>query len=557
MTGFQPPTTPGGADLASLFDLTPDVPAGQDSAPPQPRQVEPELAPVESPAPIAAAPPANATPLQPKSHDLPSGLTPGGGFTAPQDGPAALAPTVAGTPPGTAGLPSQANSTDTRNDAAWKLSQSRRVSESARLWPIADTVLASIGSDPTVQVLANNLVLERDPIDDARQRAEFFEALKPRLALSGVQIPDPRDVEPVLSLAYDEILGISVLGDLWRDPDITEIMVDRWDRIVIERDGKLQLTDIRFRDAEHANAVARSLAMRVSDRAVSRAIPLVTAELPHARVTFAYGSVVKGGLSITIRKFRDLLSLNQLLAYESLNQQMVDFLNDAVTCRVGILVSGGTGTGKTTIINLLSSFIPDTERVLTIEDAFELSLSNTHVVSLQTKEASSSDDTVSVTLADLLRNTLRMRPDRIIVGEIREGDGASVMLSAANTGHDGTMTTIHANSASMAVNERLPDLVRQVRTTSDDASIKRSISSAFDLVVQVSRGRGGRRYISEISAVDMVGSDGSVRLDPVFRAEPDSEGRPVFTFHGVPRDTVLAERLNEKGVLNRWVATQA
>lgn len=548
MTGFTPPDRAGGADLAALFDLTPDVATDtENSTPPQPRQsVQPPEA-----APIA---------LNAQSKSLPPEFQPGAGFMSPTPHEAhahAQDSVTAGAPPVPPTAPPPTSSPVHATVVAQAPETNRRIVESQRLWPIADLVLQSIGSDPTVQVLTNELELTRDPVEDSRQRTHFFDTIKPRLALAGVQIPDPRDVEPVLSLAYDEILGISVLGDLWRDPDVTEIMVDRWDRIVVERNGRLELTNITFRDAEHANAIARSLAMRVSDRAVSRTIPLVTAELPQARVTFAYGAVVKGGLSITIRKFRDLLSLDQLLAYQSLTPQMVDFLQDAVTSRVGILVSGGTGTGKTTIINLLSSFIPDTERVLTIEDAFELSLSNTHVVSLQTKEASSSDDTVSVTLADLLRNTLRMRPDRIIVGEIREGEGATVMLSAANTGHDGTMTTIHANSAEMAVNERLPDLVRQVRTVSDDTSIKRSIASAFDLVVQVSRGRGGRRYISQIASVDAVTGTGDVRLDPIFRAEPDSDGKPVFTFLGVPRDTLLAERLSEKGVLEKWVTKRA
>ena len=278
-------------------------------------------------------------------------------------------------------------------------------------------------------------------------------------------------------------------------------MVDRWDKITVEKNGKLQETTLKFKNAEHAASVARNLAIRISDRALSSSIPLVTAELPNARVTFAFGAVVKGGLSITLRKFRRLLTLDELKAKRSLSEDMVSFLSDAVRARAGILVSGGTGTGKTTIINLLSTFIPENERVITIEDAFELNISAKHVVSLQTKEASSRDDQISITMADLLRNTLRMRPDRIIVGEIREGEGASVMLAAANTGHDGTMTTIHASSADLALNERLVDLVRDVRNSPDEA-IKRTIMAAFDVVVQVSRGRKGQRYISDIAVVD-------------------------------------------------------
>ena len=286
------------------------------------------------------------------------------------------------------------------------------------------------------------------------------------------------------------------------------------------------------------------LALKVSDRAVSRAIPLVTAELPSARVTFAFGAVVKGGLSITIRKFRPLLGLEDLLRYGSLDEAMVAFLSDAVRARAGILVSGGTGTGKTTIVNLLSSFIPDTERVVSIEDAFELKLANTHVVSLQTKEASSLDDTVSVSLSELLRNTLRMRPDRIIVGEIREGAGAMVMLSAASTGHDGTLTTVHANSADGAVNERLPDLIRQSRGGLETETILRSIINAFDLVIHVTRTRDGRRYLSEVSALCGI-VDGRIELQPVFSGTETSEGIR-FERYPLGSDTELHRRLADR-----------
>lgn len=442
-------------------------------------------------------------------------------------------------------------------DQSMEAAMDRRFSDSERLWPVVDQVLAVASSDPILQAKAAGLEFTRDLNEDAAQRETLFEALKPRLAGAGVQITDPRDVAPILQMAYDELLGISVLGDLWRDDDVTEIMVDRWDHIVVERKGILENTRVKFRDAEHANSVARALALRVSDRAVSRTIPLVTAELPKARVTFAYGAVVKGGLSITIRKFKDLMGLDRLLSLGSLNQGMVDFLTDVVEARSGVLVSGGTGTGKTTIINMLSSFIPDTERVITIEDAFELQLSNTHVVSLQTKEASSKDDTVEVSLADLLRNTLRMRPDRIIVGEIREGEGAIVMLAAANTGHDGTMTTLHASSADMAVNERLVDLARQVRANSDDTSIRRSILNAFDIVVQVSRGKHGRRYLSEISVLSHISDNGAIVLDPVFFAEPHPDGTVTYQFRGIKPGTVLAGRLEEKGTLDRWLKQQS
>lgn len=430
---------------------------------------------------------------------------------------------------------------------------SRRYSDADRLWPIVDQVMTVASSDVRIQQKAGQLELTRDAQAESEQREDLYRALKPLLASHGLRIPDPSDIPPVLGMAYDELVGISVLGELWRDDSITEILVDRWDRITIERGGKLELTPVRFRDASHAAAVARSLALRVSERQVSRSINLVTAELPRARVQFAYGPVVRGGLAIAIRKFSELLGLEALRNKGALNEEMESFLRSAVQSRAGVLVSGGTGTGKTTIINLLSSFIPDTERVVTIEDAFELSLANTHVVSLQTKEASSADDTVSVSLSNLLRATLRLRPDRIIVGEIREGEGAEVMLAAANTGHDGTMTTVHANSADMAVNERIVDLVRQNRASTDDA-IRRTIASAFDLVLQVDRGRKGNRFISAIAQVDRnLIVDGSIVPLPLFIGEDDGNGGTRFRAAGLVRpDTALGRRLTDAGHSN-WV----
>jgi pilus assembly protein CpaF len=412
------------------------------------------------------------------------------------------------------------------------------------IWPIVEQFRNFVSTDAVLQSKAKDLVLTRDAEVNEQQKREILALLTKSLAARGGTAYQPEQMGPALDLLYDEIVGISVLGELWRDDNVTEIMVDRWDRVVVESNGRLMVTDVRFRDPEHANDVARSLALRVSDRSVSQKLPLVTAELPQARVTFCYGPVVRGGLSITIRKFRPLLTLDTLLANNSVNQELVELLRDLVHARATILVSGGTGTGKTTIINLLSSFIPDSERVITIEDAFELQLTNTHVVSLQTKEASSSDDQVSVTLSDLLRNTLRMRPDRIIVGEVREGEGALTMLAAANTGHDGTMTTIHANSPSMAVNERLTDLIRQTRATPDDVA-KRTIASAFDVVVQVSRSAKGQRFISEVAAIEPSSIvAGQAIPETIFVGEETPDGKIAFRRSGRIRvDSRLGRKL--------------
>lgn len=421
-----------------------------------------------------------------------------------------------------------------------------------RIWPYVDQTLAVIGADTTLQKLSTTLTLTQDTNVYKKQRAEFDNAVRPRMASAGITVTGSEDIERVIEKSFDEITNISVLGQLWRDAEVDEILVDRWDSISAERNGVLEKTALSFRSAKHAESIARALALKVSDRAVSRSIPLVTAELPSARVAVAFGSVVKGGLSVTIRKFRALLDLDTLLKLGSLNKEMVDFLSDAITARASILVSGGAGTGKTTIINLLSQFIPASERVITIEDAFELQMSNTHVVSLQTKEASSRDDTVGVTLADLLRSTLRMRPDRIIVGEIREGEGAIVMLAAANTGHDGTMTTIHANSPDMALNERLPDLVRQARGGRDDGAITRSVAGAFDIVLQVNRSRRGYRYVAYIGAITGVDpATQRIQIEPIF-VGVDSATGVNFTRSKLRADTNIGQRLFERTGA-RWI----
>jgi len=421
------------------------------------------------------------------------------------------------------------------------------------LWPKVEEVLSVISQEGGLQKIANAMVITQDSSVHTNQLQVLTQALRPVLAFRKVNLGRDADITQVIAVVCDELCGVSVLGPLYRDGSIDEILVDRWDVVSVEVGGTLMETRISFKNPEHASSIARVLAQKVSSRAVSNSIPLVSAELPGARLTVAYGSVVKGGLSITIRKFRKLLDLDDLLNVQSLSKDVADFLRDCVQCKAGILVSGGTGTGKTTIINILSNFIPDTERVITIEDAFELKLANKHVVSLQTKEAASMDDAIAVTLADLLRNTLRMRPDRIIVGEIREGLGATVMLDAASTGHEGTMTTIHANDVRSAVNERLPALIRQVRS-GDAVSVLRSIAGSFDVVLQVNRGRQGLRYISNVSAIgDVDYTCDMLEVSPIFVGEQDTDGVPEFTRVPVGTDTPLGKRLMQYGK-TEWLA---
>lgn len=430
--------------------------------------------------------------------------------------------------------------------------------ERERLATTITAVLGAISAEPAVSHEVGQWRLTRDHDLYAEQRQNLERLLGSVLHQHGVSIGNPRDTPAVLDAVYDELVGIGPLGEVWRDDEITEILVDGWDRVAVERDGSLHLTPIRFRDKEHAARLARDLATSVSDRALNITNPLVTAELERARASFAYGPVVKSGLSISIRKFRPLLQMDALLERGALSADMIEFLRQCVAARATLLVSGGTGTGKTTMLNALSEYIPDHERVVTIEDSFELSLSNQHVVSLQTKERASADDTVRITLADLLVNALRMRPDRIVVGEIREPNGARAMLQAATTGHDGTMTTIHANTPTMALSDRLSDLQREA-TGAPDEVCKRTVATAVDLVVQVLR-KHGKRFISEIAVVDrsMV-RDGDIVAETVFFGDVDADGAVTFRHAGSVRaDTDLGHKLVDAGFsLGRWQVAHA
>ena len=436
-----------------------------------------------------------------------------------------------------------------------------QLSSQLHLYEIVDQLLSFVAQDAQLQVMVNDFILTRDIALDRHQRATLQEKVAPRLVDSNISIGNPRDIDTVFDLAYDEMIGISVVGDLWRDESVDEILIDSWDKICVERFGRIVETGRRFRSPEHALGVARRLSQLVSDRAVSRTNALVTAQLPRARVQFIWGNVAASGLAVSIRKFRDLLGMDKLLEFASLSEEMRDFLSDAVHARATILVSGGTGTGKTTMINALSEFIPDSERVITIEDSYELSLSNRHVVALQAKGRSSSDDTVFINQEDLMVASLRMRPDRIIVGEIREPSAAAVMLQAANTGHDGTMTTLHASSVSVALNNRMVSLLMRSGVGFSDEVARSEVSQAIDLVIQISR-RGGRRFVSEIALVDPSYLEtGLVRALPLFvgefRARMTEGGETVadITYRQIgriPTSSGLGIKLGDLGDVSRW-----
>ena len=431
----------------------------------------------------------------------------------------------------------------------------QRLASQERFFVMVDRILGLINQDPELQAWANHIVLTRDRELDAAQRADFEKKISPRMLDARISLDSPADARAVLDLAYDELLGISILGDLWRDESVDEICIDAWNKIAVERRGHLERTGYRFRSPDHARSVARQMSQKVSDRGVSNVNSLITAQLPQARVQFVYGPLSSEGLAITIRKFRPLMGMAKLLEVGAVTQEMAEFLGACVRARATIIISGGTGTGKTTAINALSEFIPDDERVITIEDAFELQLSNTHVVSLQAKQRASSDDMVIVSQADLLVASLRMRPDRIVVGEIREPAAAAVFFDAANTGHDGSMTTIHADSPVVALNNRLSALLMRSVGGFSERVARESVGQAVHLVVQISRLRG-KRFVSDIAVVDTRYVDETgIRPRSVFAGEVSLSGEVTHRRVGsVGSDTQLAIKLRDAGEeVQRWL----
>ncbi len=431
---------------------------------------------------------------------------------------------------------------------------SSRAAAAAQLWPAVQQILGIIQSDQELQRITMNLELTRDRQRDDLQRTQLFNALVTRIGnVPLLQRMRREELIMAAEIAYDELLGISVVGPFWRDDSVSEILIDSWDKVVIERNGRLEHTPVKFKDLDHVRQVARNLALVTSDRALSAANPAVTADVAGARVAFTIDKIVKSGVAIAIRKFGRLMDADGLLRVGAWNDEVQAFLADCVRARANVLVSGGTGAGKTTLINALSGFIPQDERVVTIEDAFELQLRAAHWVQLQTKEAASSDDEVRVTLADLLVHTLRLRPDRIIVGEIREPAGAVVMLQAAVTGHDGTMTTIHANDVFQALNFRLAFLARTGGNMDQDIAAM-EVASAIDVVVQVVREQG-RRFLHTVSAVDAADCRNSRVVPQEIFSGSLRDGEVVFErVGGVDPASVLGQKLHVAGLLERWKA---
>jgi pilus assembly protein CpaF len=305
--------------------------------------------------------------------------------------------------------------------------------------------------------------------------------------------------ERVAQEVLDEVFGLGPLEPLLADPSISDILVNTYKQVYIERRGMLELTNIQFRDDTHLMSIIERIVSAIGRR-VDESSPMVDARLADgSRVNAIIPPLAVDGPCLSIRRFaRERLNGEDLVANNSLTQPMLDLLKGCVKARLNILVSGGTGAGKTTLLNVLSSFISDRERIVTIEDAAELQLHQEHVVRLETRP-SNVEGKGAVHQRQLMINSLRMRPDRIIVGEVR-GEEALDMLQAMNTGHDGSLTTVHSNSPRDALS-RLETMVAMSNLNIPTVAIRRQIASALDLVVQVSRLSDGTRRVTNVSEI--------------------------------------------------------
>ena len=364
-----------------------------------------------------------------------------------------------------------------------------------------------------IENLSRALEGQEIPVD--KQREYVTRGIDEVYERSQLKLPDvirqqlTRDV-------LDEVLGYGPIQPLLDDPEVSEVMVNNAKSVYVEKKGQLTKTPIVFENDQHVLRVIDKIILPLGRR-VDADNPAVDARLPDgSRVNAIIPPVAMDGPSITIRKFpKDRLGIQQLIEYGSLTGNMATFLRACVLARLNIIISGGTGSGKTTLLNALSGYIPENERIVTIEDSAELQLQQDHVLRLETKSASI-DGHGGMTVRDLVRNSLRMRPDRIVVGECRGGEALD-MLQAMNTGHDGSLTTVHANAPRDALS-RLETLVMMAGMDLPLKVVRQQIASAVDLIVQQSRLKDGTRKVTDITEVAGMEGD-TVVLTDVFKFE--------------------------------------
>ena len=392
--------------------------------------------------------------------------------------------------------------------------------------------------------ISHELEASPPPINQRREvvtqlMESVYESTKLRIA--------PSLKQQIFRDVIDSILGYGPIQPLLEDPTITEVMVNGPKQVYIERAGKLIRTNVAFENDDHVIRIIEKIILPLGRR-VDVDNPTVDARLPDgSRVNAVIPPVAIDGPNITIRKFsKEKLTINQLIQYGSISPKMAEFLEACVVARLNILITGNTSSGKTTLLNILTSFIPGSERIITIEDAAELNLKQKYTVRLETKNAGV-DGTGAVTTRDLVRNALRMRPDRIVVGEVRSGE-AMDMLQAMNTGHDGSMTTLHANSPRDAIS-RIETMAMMAGLDLPLLAIRQQIASAIDLIIHMDRLTDGTRKVVRISEVPRMEGE-VVTLSDLFRFDQtgvNSEGRILGEMRATGLRPIFTPRLEVVG----------
>jgi len=379
-----------------------------------------------------------------------------------------------------------------------------------------------------------------------RKRAE--DVLDRLLEQRKNDIPKDYDRETLKKAVIDSALGFGPLETLLADPSVTEIMVNAPDHIYIEKKGKVQLAELTFTGRDEIYTVIERIVGPIGRR-IDESSPMVDARLPDgSRVNAVIPPLALDSPTVTIRKFPSKkMSTDDLLTFGALTQPMVDFLRLCTVSRKNMLISGGTGSGKTTLLNVLASFIPDGDRIITIEDSAELRLPQEHVVRMETRPVNI-EGKGEITIRDLVKNALRMRPDRIVVGECRGGEALD-MLQAMNTGHDGSLTTAHANSPDDML-RRMETMVMMAGMELPLKAVRELVFSAIDVIIQIARMSDGTRKVISISEVSSM-YEGEIRLQEIFRFAKTgitAEGRVAGTFSATGVVPDFVEELRQAGM---------
>ncbi len=365
-----------------------------------------------------------------------------------------------------------------------------------------------------IEVLDLSLI---DSLDEAMLRREIKRIIERILSENKSSIPlNAGEREMFVREVQDEVLGLGPIEPFMHDPTVTDVLVNTYKQVYVEKFGKLHLTPARFKDDAHLKRIIDKIVSAVGRR-IDETVPMVDARLPDgSRVNAIIPPLAIDGPMLSIRRFAsDPLELDDLIALKSLTPEIGELLKGLVRAKLNVIISGGTGSGKTTLLNVLSRFIPADERVVTIEDSAELQLKQEHVVRLETRP-SNIEGKGEITARDLVRNSLRMRPDRIIVGEVRSAEVID-MLQAMNTGHDGSLTTIHANSPRDAL-LRLETLIAMAGLSIPNEAVRKYVSSAINIVIQCARLVDGSRKITSVQ--EIIGMEGNIiTMQEIFHFE--------------------------------------